>query len=88
MMQGFSDPVQTAIRGWLDSPGHREAMLNTQFSQSAVGIYEAPDGTIYVTQLFRRPSPIPLPLREVPGREAAPDPQSGAGEQNPASGGR
>lgn len=41
-----------AIRGWLKSPSHRENMLDRGWKASGIGIAEARDGSIYVTQVF------------------------------------
>jgi uncharacterized protein YkwD len=47
---GFSDPVGTAVDGWIASPGHQENMVG-DFSDGGIGI--ATDGeTFYFTQLF------------------------------------
>lgn len=36
----------------MKSPKHRENILNPRFEQAGVGVYIAPDGEFYVTQLF------------------------------------
>jgi uncharacterized protein YkwD len=54
--RGTDDPVATAISGWLDSPGHRGLLLSPEFSESAVGVAVAGDGTVYFTQLFLEPA--------------------------------
>ena len=50
--QGFQDPGAFAVAGWMTSPGHRANILNTQFQQSAIGVFVAPDHTVYFTQEF------------------------------------
>ena len=57
-IHGHADPVSLAVEGWLKSPGHRQNMLNSRFTRSAVGIARADDGTIYCTQVFLRPFPL------------------------------
>jgi len=47
---GFTDPVGTAVQGWLDSPGHHENIVG-DWTHAGVGI--ATDGEqYYFTQLF------------------------------------
>ena len=41
-----------AIRGWLESPTHRENMLDRGWTASGIGIAQARDGSIYITQVF------------------------------------
>ncbi|HBB31563.1 MAG TPA: CAP domain-containing protein [Cyanobacteria bacterium UBA8803] len=48
------DPVPLAVKGWMDSAGHRENILRPRFTQTGVGIWRE-DNTYYVTQLFLRP---------------------------------
>ena len=50
--QGFSDPVTTAVKSWMDSRGHRRNLLNTAFAMTGIGIATADDGKVYFTQLF------------------------------------
>jgi uncharacterized protein YkwD len=50
--QGFDDPGAFAVERWLRSPGHRANILNAEFQQSAIGVFVAPDGTVYLTQEF------------------------------------
>lgn len=46
-------PVNAAVEGWMDSPGHRENILRSQYRETGVGVWQ--DGeTYYVTQLFLR----------------------------------
>lgn len=46
-------PVGAAVEGWMDSPGHRENILRSQYRETGVGVWQ--DGeTYYVTQLFLR----------------------------------
>lgn len=56
--QGFDDPAEFAVGEWLLSPGHRANILNPEFRQSAIGVFVAADGTVYLTQEFiaRQPS--------------------------------
>lgn len=46
-------PVNAAVEGWMDSPGHRENILRPQYRETGIGVWR--DGeTYYVTQLFLR----------------------------------
>jgi uncharacterized protein YkwD len=36
----------------MQSPPHRQNILGTEFDQVGVGVYEAPDGRFWVTQVF------------------------------------
>jgi uncharacterized protein YkwD len=56
MNLGFSDPVATAVGGWMMSAPHRKNILNPVFEQTGVGIVTAEDGTIYFTQMFLDPA--------------------------------
>jgi uncharacterized protein YkwD len=48
-----SDPVEFALRGWMESPGHRANILRPEFKQTGVGIWREGD-TFYFTQVFLR----------------------------------
>jgi uncharacterized protein YkwD len=56
MNAGYSDPVATAVRGWMKSAHHRKNIVNPVFEQTGVGIATAEDGTIYFTQMFVDPA--------------------------------
>lgn len=49
---GRHDPAGFAVEEWLLSPGHRANILRTEFRQSAIGVFIATDGTVYLTQEF------------------------------------
>ena len=51
---GFQDPVAHAVRLWLDSPAHRQNLLDGNWRETAVGIAVAEDGSYYFTQVFLR----------------------------------
>ena len=52
MEQGYADPGQLAVQGWMNSSGHRANILDARFTRTGVGIAKAADGTVYVTQIF------------------------------------
>ncbi|WP_092981591.1 CAP domain-containing protein [Robiginitalea myxolifaciens] len=43
--------AEMALQGWIDSPSHRSTMEGN-FSHTAISVKEAPDGTLYYTQIF------------------------------------
>lgn len=50
--QGFDDPGAFTVGRWMMSPGHRANILSNEFRQSAIGVFVATDGTVYLTQEF------------------------------------
>ncbi len=50
--RGFSDPVEKAVDLWLDSPSHRQNLMDQNWKESAVGVAVAVDGSYYFTQVF------------------------------------
>lgn len=40
------------MNAWMNSDGHRSNILNSKYTKIGVGVYEAPNGRIYWTQLF------------------------------------
>jgi uncharacterized protein YkwD len=57
--RGYADPVHFAVVSWWYSPGHKENLLNPEFTQTGVGVAEGADGTFFVTQIFVHPPPTP-----------------------------
>ena len=51
---GHADPVTTAVKGWMDSPGHRKNILHAKATETGVGIWQQ-GKDIYFTQLFMKP---------------------------------
>ncbi len=50
--KGFADAVLCAVVGWMRSEGHRDQILDGEFTRSGLGIARAADGRVYFTQLF------------------------------------
>ncbi len=50
--RGFNDPVEKAVELWLDSPSHRQNLMDENWKESAVGVAVATDGSYYFTQVF------------------------------------
>jgi uncharacterized protein YkwD len=50
--KGFADAASCAVVGWMRSEGHREHILDEEFTRSGMGIARAADGRVYFTQTF------------------------------------
>lgn len=50
--KGFGKPVETACRHWMQSAGHRQNILDPDWTESGIGAAIAADGTFYFTQVF------------------------------------
>ena len=50
--RGFKKPVESACQQWMNSPSHRQNILNKKWKASGIGAAIAPDGTYYFTQVF------------------------------------
>jgi uncharacterized protein YkwD len=48
-------PVEDAVKGWMDSPPHRQNILHPRFREIGVGIVRDDKGDIYYTQVFAIP---------------------------------
>jgi uncharacterized protein YkwD len=46
-------PVEAAVEGWMDSPGHRQNILRSGYRETGIGVWRQGE-TYYVTQLFLR----------------------------------
>jgi uncharacterized protein YkwD len=54
--EGYPTPKE-AVKGWMESPGHKANILNGEFTVIGVGTAAAKDGTKYWTQVFADPFP-------------------------------
>ncbi|HEY2865810.1 MAG TPA: CAP domain-containing protein [Pyrinomonadaceae bacterium] len=50
--RGYSDAPSFAVTCWMESPGHRQNILDKRWNQSGIGAAILPDGTYYFTQVF------------------------------------
>lgn len=50
--RGYKEPIEVAVELWMQSPGHRQNLLNPDWRESAVGVAIAGDGSYYFTQVF------------------------------------
>ena len=46
------DLAQTAVSGWMNSPGHRQNILTPYFTQEGIGVGISENGKVYFTQNF------------------------------------
>ncbi|MCC5635875.1 CAP domain-containing protein [Nostoc sp. CHAB 5844] len=53
MCTNVPKPVPAAIKGWMNSPGHRANILRPVFRETGVGVWRV-GNTYYMTQLFLR----------------------------------
>lgn len=51
-MNDYPNPAQTAVTGWINSPGHKTNLENSSYTQSGLGVAKSSDGTYYFTQIF------------------------------------
>ena len=49
---GYLNPVAASIHGWMDSPGHRRNLLDSDYNLTAIGAWIGTDGTVYFTEIF------------------------------------
>lgn len=50
--RGFKQPVESACQQWMNSPAHRENLMNEKWNEAGIGAAIAPDGSYYFTQVF------------------------------------
>lgn len=50
--QGFENPVEFAVERWMQSPKHRDNLLNSRWKESGIGIAVTENGTYYFTEVF------------------------------------
>ena len=44
--------AQSVVTGWMNSPGHRDNIMNPKFNKIGVGLYKSSNGTNLWTQMF------------------------------------
>jgi uncharacterized protein YkwD len=52
MCAGIRDISSFAVDQWMNSPGHRNNILDRKFNATGIGIARARNGQIYVTEVF------------------------------------
>lgn len=53
--EGYNDPATQAVKGWLNSPGHRQN-IEGDFDLTGVAVVKNAEGRYYFTQIFIRRS--------------------------------
>ncbi len=53
--KGYPDPAQRTVQSWMNSPGHRKNLLDKDVTHAGVGAARAPDGAVYVVEIYTRP---------------------------------
>ena len=53
--KGYIEPVWTAVVEWMHSPGHKQNILEAEFTHSGVGIVRSDEARYFMTQIFTRP---------------------------------
>ncbi|MEX2504798.1 MAG: S-layer homology domain-containing protein [Egicoccus sp.] len=51
---GWEPTADRIMRGWLDSPGHRDNLMSATFDEVGIGVSVASNGRMYATAVFRR----------------------------------
>ena len=51
-VQGMNRFDAFAVKAWMESPTHRDNILDEEWTTSGIGISEADNGDIYITQVF------------------------------------
>lgn len=46
---------ESVMEAWMQSPEHRNNILNSKFCYMGIGSYQSSDGTIYCVQIFEQP---------------------------------
>lgn len=63
--KGHIEPVWTAVVEWMHSPGHKQNILQPEFTHSGIGIARSPDAKYFMTQIFTRPAAkAPVPAKK------------------------
>ncbi len=56
---GYANPAQTAVQGWLQSPGHYANIVG-DYNLAGVGVAVSINGGYYFTQIFVKADPVTL----------------------------
>jgi uncharacterized protein YkwD len=52
MCDGYEKFTNLAIKGWMNSPSHRENILEIDYNATGIGVARSSNGAIFVTQVF------------------------------------
>ncbi|HXH69152.1 MAG TPA: CAP domain-containing protein [Pyrinomonadaceae bacterium] len=51
-VEGMENFDAFAVKNWMESPTHRQNILDKDFNTAGIGIVESGDGEIFITQVF------------------------------------
>jgi uncharacterized protein YkwD len=51
-LRGYDDAPKFAVERWMESPRHKENLLDKRWKETGMGVAILPDGTFYFTQVF------------------------------------
>ena len=71
---GVGSDVPTLQRAFENSPRHRENMLNPKYTHAGIGVVEAADGRVWVTEVFKQTSAAAPKAAAAPVAPAPPKP--------------
>jgi uncharacterized protein YkwD len=54
LLRGPQELAPAAVRGWLESPAHRAALLHREYTHVGFGVAYGADGEAYIAQVFAR----------------------------------
>ena len=50
--RGFDDAASFAVERWMESPAHKQNLLDKRWKETGMGVAILADGTVYFTQVF------------------------------------
>jgi len=50
--RGFENAAEFAVERWMESPAHKQNLLDQRWKETGMGVAILPDGTYYFTQVF------------------------------------
>jgi uncharacterized protein YkwD len=59
----IEDPAGDAVRSWLNSAGHKKNMLDSNLTETGVGVAVRKDGTLFIVQEFMLDAPDSRPRK-------------------------
>ena len=51
-LRGYDDAAKFAVDRWMESPRHKQNLLDKRWKETGMGVAILPDGTYYFTQVF------------------------------------
>ncbi len=50
--KGYTKIATVAVKGWLESPTHRDNIYDEDWTHTGIGVYKTRDGETFITQVF------------------------------------